>query len=72
MKRITNYTVETLEKRILKVLAKCKMGAYDRILIEATNAEFCHYQFFTVLCNLQQQGLVAYNEGTESYVLIKR
>lgn len=64
------YTVEALEKRIIKALKKVKFGYEDRYLKEATDAENSHYNFYTALCNLQQKGIVAYNENTESYELV--
>lgn len=70
MKQIKVYTVEALEKRITKALKKVKYGYQERYLIEATNAEFNISNFNTALCNLQQKGIVAYNENTESYELV--
>lgn len=70
MKQIKVYTVEALEKRIIKALKKVKFGYQERYLIEATNAGFNISNFNTALCNLQQKGVVAYNENTESYELV--
>ena len=70
MKKIKVYTVEALERRIIKALKKVKLGYQERYLIEATGAEFSFYNFNTALCNLQQKGVVAYNENTESYELV--
>lgn len=70
MKAIKVYTVEALEKRIIKALKKVKFGYQERYLVEATNAEFSIYNFNTALCNLQQKGVVAYNENTESYEMV--
>lgn len=70
MKQIKVYTVEALERRIVKALKKVKFGYQERYLIEATNAEFNIINFNTALCNLQQKGVVAYNENTESYELV--
>ena len=72
MRQTKIYTVEALEKRILKALKNYKFGANDRILKEHVNAEFWHYEFYQALENLQKQGTVAYNENTESYELVKR
>jgi hypothetical protein len=70
MKKIKVYTVEALEKQITKALKKVKFGYQEGNLIEATDAEFSIYNFNTALCNLQQKGVVAYNENTESYELV--
>lgn len=70
MKQIKVYTVEALERRIVKALKKVKFGYQERYLIEATNAEFNISNFYTALCYLQQKGVVAYNENTESYELV--
>lgn len=70
MKKIKVYTVEALERRIIKALKKVKLGYQERYLIEATGAEFSAYNFNTALCNLQQKGVVVYNENTESYELV--
>ena len=70
MDQIKVYTVEALENRITKALKKVKFGYQERYLIEATGAEFSIYNFNTALCNLQQKGIVAYNENTESYELV--
>lgn len=70
MKKIKVHTVEALERRIIKALKKVKLGYQERYLIEATGAEFSVYNFNTALCNLQQKGVVAYNENTESYELV--
>jgi hypothetical protein len=70
MKAIKVYTIEVLEKRIIKALKKVKFGYQERYLVEATNAEFSIYNFNTALCNLQQKGVVAYNENTESYEMV--
>lgn len=70
MNQIKVYTVEALENRITKALKKVKFGYQERYLIEATGAEFSIYNFNTALCNLQQKGIVAYNENTESYELV--
>lgn len=64
------YTVEALEKRIIKALKKVKFGYEEKYLIEAIDAEFNIFNFYTALCNLQQKGIVAYNENTESYELV--
>lgn len=64
------YTVEALEKRIIKALKKVKFGYEEKYLIEAIDAEFNISNFYTALCNLQQKGIVAYNENTESYELV--
>lgn len=70
MKKVKVYTVEALEKRITKALKKVKFGYQEGCLIEATDAEFSIYNFNTALCNLQQKGVVAYNENAESYELV--
>lgn len=70
MEQIKVYTVEALEKRIIKALKKVKFGYEEKYLFEATNAEWSTYNFHTALCNLQQKGIVAYNENTESYELV--
>lgn len=70
MKQIKVYTVEALERRIVKALKKVKFGYQERYLIEATNAEFNISNFYTALCNLQKKGVVAYKENTESYELV--
>ena len=72
MKQIKICTVEALEKRILKALKNYKFGASDRILKEHVKADFFHYDFYQALRNLQQHGLIAYNENIESYELVKR
>lgn len=64
------YTVEASERRIIKALKKVKFGYQERYLIEATGTEFSIYNFYTALSNLQQKGVVAYNENTESYELV--
>lgn len=70
MKQIKVYSVEALEKRIITAMKKVKFGYQERYLIEATDAEFNISNFYTALCNLQQKGVVAYNENTESYELV--
>lgn len=70
MKKVKVYTLEALEKRITKALKKVKFGYKEGYLIEATDAEFSIYNFNTALCNLQQKGVVAYNDNTESYELV--
>lgn len=70
MKQIKVYTVEALERRIIKTLKKVKFGYEEKYLIEATDAEWSIYNFHTALCNLQQKGIVAYNESTEDYELV--
>ncbi len=71
MEKIKVYTEEALEKSIVRVLKKSKFGLEERYLMEATNAEFSIFQFRAALCNLQQQGVIAYNENTESYEFVK-
>lgn len=70
MKKIRVYTVEAMENRIKMALKKAKFGYQERYLVESTNAGFSIYNFKTALCNLQQKGVVAYNENTESYELV--
>lgn len=70
MGQLKVYTVEALEKRIIKALKKVKFGYEEKYLIEATDAEWSIYNFHTALCNLQQKGIVAYNESTEDYELV--
>lgn len=72
MNGIKVYTVEALEKRIVRALQNAKYGLEVRYLVEATNAEFSYRQFSEALGNLYEQGEVLYREDLESYLLNKK
>ncbi len=71
METIHAYSSSTLKARIKKALAKAEYGLEVKYLIEATGAEFSYFNFCEALGELQQEGKVAYNEDTESYIIVR-
>lgn len=70
MRQIKNHSVAVLKLKIVKALKKAKYGYEYKYLMEVTDAEFSIFNFNKALDILQQNGVVAYNENTESYVLV--
>lgn len=67
------YTVEELEKNILKALEKYKFGAYSRYLVEDLGVEYnpSYRWFCKALSNLVVKGAVIYDRNKGCYMLPK-
>lgn len=72
MEGIKIYTVETIERRIVRILEKAKLAIESKYLIEGCHAEFSYRQFCEALGNLCQQGIVVFNETIKGYELANK
>ena len=65
---IHTYTVEQLRPRIIRAI---KNGNHEsKYIEEACKAEYSLTQFHEAIRQLEQEGIIKYNENLEGYYLI--